>query len=201
MSEGSHSPSTRFRYPDTSGWGEWQREYRYGALFIFPPPGIIEPIDELRRRYDPASARSCQAHISLSEPLRGPLTEDHLREITASLSTVEPFEIRYGPLTVYAPYPGIAYAIEPEDQFMSLRKAVHSTSNFRNGPFERQDIPPHMTVAEFITLERSFELQRELSGNVPEGRFLCDAIEYAIPTDRLYFERVLSLPLGEVKKG
>ncbi len=187
---------TAYRYPDTTGWLEWQQEYRFGALFIFPPPGLIEPIDELRHRYDPGSARSCQAHISLSEPLRGPLTREQILELNAVLATVEPFDIRYGPLRVYSPYPGVAYVIEPEDRFMQLRRAVHSTSNFRTGPFERQHVPPHMTIAEFITLERSFELQRELDGSVPEGSFRCDAIEYAIPTDRLHFERVLVLPLG-----
>lgn len=54
---------------DTSGWQEWQLEYRYGALFIFPPAGVIEPMDALRRAHDPRSDECCQAHSSLSEPL------------------------------------------------------------------------------------------------------------------------------------
>lgn len=31
----------------------------------------------------------------------------------AVLSTVEPFDIRYGPLQKFDPYPGVAYRIEP----------------------------------------------------------------------------------------
>ena len=29
----------------TSGWEEWQLEYRFGAFYIFPPTGVIEPVD------------------------------------------------------------------------------------------------------------------------------------------------------------
>lgn len=186
----------QFEYPDTTGWIDWQREYQFGALYIFPPPGVIETIDELRRTFDPQSADVCQAHISLSEPLRGPLTQSQLEELRAALSTVEPFTIHYGPLKVSARYPGITYAIKPEDQFMRLRERLHATSSFLPGSFARKDILPHMTIAEFITLERSHQLFHELSGNVPEGDFFCGAIEYAIPTNLFHFERVLTLPFG-----
>ncbi len=52
-----------------------------------------------------------------------------------------------------------------------------------------------MTIAEFISVERTNELLQELSGKVPEGTFRCDSIEYAIPNDKFYFERVLTIPL------
>jgi 2'-5' RNA ligase len=190
------SAKSRFTYPDTTGWQEWQTEYRFGALNIFPPAGVIEPIDELRRTHDPTSTAICQAHISLSEPLLGPLTEPQIRELQAALATVEAFEIRYGPLRTFSPYPGVAYAIEPYDNFMRLRSVVHATSIFHGSSLSRKEIAPHMTIAEFITLERSAELCRELQGNATEGTFLCSSIEYAVPTDAFSFERVLTLLLG-----
>jgi len=186
----------RFLYPDVTGWQDWQKEYRFGAFFIFPPNGVVEPIDALRRTYDPGPARSCQAHISLSEPLLGPLTETQIHELHDALARVEPFEIRYGPVTSMPPYPGVVYAIEPAPNILRLRAAVHATSIFRGAVLDRQAIAPHMTIAEFITLERTEELVRELTGNAPEGTFTCDALEYAVPTDALIFERVLMLPLG-----
>src|SRR5581483_6333165 len=179
---------THFRYPDVSSWVEWAKEYRFGAFYIFPPAGVIEPVDALRQVYDPRSARSCQAHISLSEPLLGPLADDQIEELQAALSSFEPFEIRYGPVRSMPPYPGVVYAIEPESTFMQLRAVVHATSIFRGSAFSRRDIAPHTTIAEFISLERTHELLRELRGNVPEGTFLRDVIEYAVPTDQLYFE-------------
>ena len=188
---------SEFKYADTSHWEGWQREYRYGAFYIFAPSGIIETIDQLRRKYDPKSDSYCQAHISLSEPLRAPLTDEKVQELRVTLSSVEPFEIHYGPLLSFPPYPGVVYAITPEDMFMKLRSRIHETSLFKDQRLMREHIAPHMTIAEFITIERTRELLEELSGKVPEGTFLCCAIEYAIPNHDFYFERVLRLPLGK----
>ena len=188
---------SEFKYADTSHWEEWQRGYRYGAFYIFPPPGIIEPIDQLRRKYGPKSDSYCQAHISLSEPLSAPLTEEQVQELHNTLSSIEPFEMHYGPLRSFPPYPGVVYAITPEDAFMRLRSCIHETSVFKDQQLMREHIKPHMTIAEFITIERTHELLKELSGKFPEGTFLCSAIEYAIPNHDFYFERVLRLPLGK----
>ncbi len=171
-------------------------EYRYGAFYIFPPDGIIEPVDALRNKYDPKTASYCQAHISLSEPLPNPPSESQFRELRTALLETQPFELRYGPPGSSPPYPGVFYSIQPEDRFKELRSAVHSTSAFSNVPLKRKDIPPHMTIAEFITLERTDELLRELRGKVPQGSFLCDSIEYAVPNQDFYFERVLRIPIG-----
>jgi 2'-5' RNA ligase len=188
---------SEFKYADTSHWEGWQREYRYGAFYIFPPPGIIEPIDQLRRKYDPKSDSYCQAHISLSEPLRAPLTEEQVQELHNTLSSVEPFEIHYGPLRIFPPYSGVVYAITPEDALVKLRSRIHETSLIKGQQLMREHITPHMTIAEFVTIERTHELLEELSGKVPDGTFLCSAIEYAIPNQGFYFERVLKLPLGK----
>jgi 2'-5' RNA ligase len=188
---------SEFKYADTSLWEGWQREYRYGAFYVFPPPGIIEPIDQLRRKYDPKSDSYCQAHVSLSEPLRSPLTDEKFQELHDALSSVKPFEMHYGPLRIFPPYPGVVCAITPDDEFMKLRSRIHETSLFKGQQLMREYIKPHMTIAEFITIERTFELLDELSGKVLEGTFLCSAIEYAIPNHGFYFERVLRLPLGK----
>lgn len=187
---------TRFNYVDTSSWEDWQKEYKYGAFFIFPPKDIADQVDELRKKYDPKSAAYCSAHISLSDPLSGSLTEIQLEELQNALSLMEAFEIHYGPLRIFPPYPGVTYAISPEERFMDLRSAIHSTSIFKDVTLKKKDIAPHMTIAEFITMEKTYELLKELSGHVPEGDFICDSIEYAIPNQNFYFEQVLSIPLG-----
>lgn len=181
---------------DTTAWEEWQREYLYGAFFIFPPGGVIEPLDALRRSYDPRSAAACQAHISLSEPLQGSLTEAQLREVKAALRVTAAFDVRYGPLRSFPPYPGVAYSIQPEGEFRRLRETIHATSLFAGMSLKRKDIPPHLTIAEFITVERTRELLEALRGNVPEGVFRCDSIGYAVPNDAFFFERILTIPLG-----
>jgi hypothetical protein len=181
---------------DTSSWTDWQLEYRYGVFLIFPPPGIIEYVDDLRSQYDPASYTRCQAHISLSEPLPRALTDDDLFGLRDAVSGIEQFTITYGDVHTTPPYPGVVYDINPKATFTALRSAVHSIRLFEQSSLTRQDIPPHMTVAEFISMDRSVELAADLRGRVREGNWHCDRIEYAVPDDAMRFQRVLVVPLG-----
>ncbi len=188
-----------FTYADDSSWEDWQKEYKYGAFYIFPPTGIIEQIDELRKTYDSKSASYSQAHISLSESLRNPLSEEQLKELETALSKLETFTIHFGPLRSFPPNPGVTYAISPEDKFMQLRSVAHTTSLFNGVELKHKDVAPHMTIAEFISLEDTAKLLGKLKGNVPEGDFLCDHIEYRVPNKDFYFEQVLIIPFGTKK--
>jgi len=184
-------------YPtDTSGWEEWQLEYRFGGFYVFPPEEIIEEVDGLRERYDPISHRACQAHVSLSEPVPRALGADDVAELRRVLGKVAPFVIRYGDVHSTTPYPGVVYRIEPTEAFAGLRSAVHSSALFRASPLSRRDVPPHMTVAEFISLDESIALAQRLRGTVREGEWVCQEIEYAVPDYSLRFRRVLRVPLS-----
>ena len=182
---------------NTTTWEEWQSEYQFGAFYIFPPDDVIGPVDALRRTYDPKSDGICQAHISLSESLKAPLTDEQIEEVRQALSEIEPFTITYGPLRWFPPHPGVVYTIEPESAFRKLRNTIHATSPLKDVPLKREHIAPHMTIAEFITAERTEELLKELQGKVPEGTFECHSVELAVPNDEFYFVRSLTLPLGK----
>lgn len=179
-------------------WEPWQHEYRHGAFYLFPPADVAAAVNGLRRRYDPASAAICDAHISLSEPLAGPLTDEQLDELRAALAHIAPFEITYGPLTSIGPYPGVVFAISPEDDFFALRQAVQATSIFAGRDLPRSKRVPHMTVAEFITLDETRELVLQLADAVPGGIFLCDRVTYAVPDPSFNFEPVFEIPLGSI---
>lgn len=177
-------------------WEPWQHEYRHGAFYLFPPADVAAGVNELRARHDPKAAAICDAHISLSEPLGGPLTVEQLEELRAALAHIAPFELSYGPLTSIGPVPGVVFAISPEDLFFALRGAVQATSIFAGRDLTRASRVPHMTVAEFITLDETRELVARLTDTVPGGTFLCDRVTYAVPDGSFHFEPVLEIPLG-----
>jgi hypothetical protein len=181
---------------DTSSWKEWQREYRYGVFLIFPPTGIIEYVDDLRRQYDPTSYANCQAHVSLSEPLPRALADRDLAELRDVLSAIQPFTITYGNVHATPPHPGVVYDIDPKTTFARLRSTIHSIPLFDQSALRRKDIPPHMTIAEFITMDRSVELAEDLRKRVREGTWECDRIEYAVPDNAMHWQRLLVVPLG-----
>ena len=53
-----------------------------------------------------------------------------------------------------------------------------------------------MTIAEYVSLERTEELLRELEGTVDSGSFLCSEFSYAVPDDNFHFEERKFLKLG-----
>jgi len=185
------------KYADkTDHWENWWRGYYFGAFYIFPPKEVMAEVDELREKYDPKSASFCRAHISLSEPLQKKISISDVHSLRDDLSSINPFEINYGPLRTHPPYPGVTYTITPENKFESLRKVIHGNKLFRGVELKRSKIVPHMTIAEFITMEQTNEIFDKLNDEVKSGKFLCKEIVLAVPNNEMYFNPVISIPLG-----
>ncbi len=189
----------QIKYADkTDHWENWWHGYYYGAFYIFPPEEVMKTVDALREKYDPKSASFCRAHISLSEPLMRKITPADIDSLREDLSQLEPFEINYGPLRTHPPYPGVTYTITPEDKFDVLRKVIHNNGLFEGVKLKRSTIVPHMTIAEFITMEQSEEILAELKEQVESGKFICEKIVLAVPNNDMYFNQVISIPLGAI---
>ena len=181
----------------TDHWEGWWHQYYYGAFYIFPPEEVMGKVDVLRKIYDPKSASFCRAHISLSEPLMREFTAADVDSLRADLRAVSPFEISYGPLRTHPPYPGVTYTIEPEDEFANLRTVIHQNQLFDGVEIRRSKIVPHMTIAEFITMERTEQILEELKGRTESGKFMCNEIVLAVPDNDMYFHPVVRIPLGD----
>lgn len=187
----------KIKYADkTDHWENWWHEYYYGAFYIFPPENVMKEVDELREKYDPKAAAFCRTHISLSEPLKREISMSDVHSLSNDLSSINPFEINYGPLKIHHPYPGVTYAITPENEFDTLRKVIHGNKLFQGVELKRSKIVPHMTIAEFITMEQTNEIFDKLNGKVKSGKFLCKEIVLAVPNNEMFFNSVISIPLG-----
>ena len=108
---------------------------------MFPPFGIIETVDDLRAAHDSMSAAICQAHVSLSEAMPQPLSPGQVTELAEALAGFGAFEVNYGPLRSFPPYPGVSYAIGPEEHFSALRTVIHSTSPFAGVSLTHSRVP------------------------------------------------------------
>jgi len=82
---------------------EWQKEYKYGVILFIPPEPILSTVNELREKYDKFSANGCCAHISLTMPLKKPLTIAGINEIKRKLLDFKKFEVHYGPFINFLP--------------------------------------------------------------------------------------------------
>lgn len=185
------------KYADeTSHWENWWHGYYYGAFYIFPPEEVMIEVDKLREKYDPKSAGFCRAHISLSEPLKKKITICDVDSLKGDLSSINPFEVNYGPIRTHPPYPGVTYTILPESEIETLRKVVHGNRLFQGIELEKSKVVPHMTIAEFVTMEQTKRIFDELKGKVKSGKFMCKEIVLAIPNNEMYFNPIISIPLG-----
>ncbi len=178
-------------------WEEWQKPYKFGVVLILPPSNILQPVSELRQRYDPLSAAICPPHISVSDPLGVAMTPTTENEISEQLRLIEPFELYFDEIISPNDSEGVCYTIMPQQPIDALKSALHSTSAFADVVFERRDIPAHMTIAEFLTPEDSKLLCRTLHNKVPKGSFVCKELVYLVPDDQFRFCPVLTFALGE----
>jgi hypothetical protein len=181
---------------DTSSWKPWQRDYRFGVVLVMPPPHVATPIDVLRQAYDQKSHAICSAHISVSDPLCRELSDDARAEIQELLRAVEPFEVQFDRPTASTRRPGVAYPVRPQERFDELKRVIHRASVFEGAAQSRREIPAHMTIAEFLTIEDSLRVCAELADTAPRGSFWCDRLEYIVPDTTFRFQRRGTFFLG-----
>lgn len=182
---------------DTSTWEDWQRDYRWGIILILPPPEVSKEINPLRARYDPRSAAVCPAHISLSDPLNREMCPALASEIRGVLTDVRPFTLFYDKLYTSTRHAGVAYCITPQEPIERLKDVLHETSGFACEAHRRRHIAPHMTIAEFISIDESLQLCARLQDTAPSGSFLCDRLEFLVPDESFRFRRRMTFSLGD----
>lgn len=188
---------TMVRYvTDTSGWAEWQRDYRLGLILILPPPEVSSLIDPLKARYDPNAPYACPTHISVSDPVRQEMTPERDAEIAGILRGIDPFVLYFDKPRASREHPGVAYPITPQAPIDALKRALHQAAVFDGKVYERREIPAHMTIAEFVTIEESFHIVEEIGDSAPSGAFLCDEMAYIVPDIAMRFHVVKMYRLG-----
>ena len=173
---------------EASQWENWRRGYRFGVVLIYPPEPLRSIVNALRQQYDPKSQAICDAHISLTVPLPRGVDEDDSQELETIAAAHRAFAIQYGPLRHYLPAPGVCLRIEPGQHLDQLRRSLESASCFKGAPSRPYPFSPHMTIAEYITVDRTHELMRALERSVPEGEFLCSGVSLAVPDARFHFD-------------
>ena len=192
----AHRPITNYVVPSAL-WEAWYEEYRFGALYLFPPPPVRARVNALRGEYDPRSQAICDAHVSLTVPLPRPLTQADAAEIADRLGAVHAFTLQWGPPYQYPGVPGVVLRVAPEEPLARLVGALEACRCFVGAPARRHPFSPHMTIAEFITLEDSSRLVDQLSARALEGTFVCDEVFYAVPDATFHFTERHSWPLAK----
>jgi 2'-5' RNA ligase len=179
-------------------WADWQKVYEHGTFLIVPPDDVRAVVNKLRERYDPVSQKYCEAHVTLTQPLLKRLTEDDWNRLKSISSGFGPFEIKYGPLNTFLPYPCIYYEIQPVETILEIRNTIHETGLCNLNLPHTEGFIPHMTITEAYfdsgETKRIFDtLRNEISG----GTFKCSEITFLKPDVNFHFEVQRILKLGQ----
>jgi 2'-5' RNA ligase len=184
-------------YPAAMTWLDWQKPYRLGVILVLPPEPVRSRINFLRARYDPQSHKNVEAHISLTVPLQKEPDERHWAELERIVSRFQAIPISYGPLVPFLPRPGAAFDIQPQAQLDKLRLALEVSEVFLGAPPRQYPFWAHMTIAEFVTVETTKQLVRDLQDErASTGSFVCDHLTYVVPDEQFRFTEWRSLNLG-----
>ena len=124
------------------------------------------------------------------------MTAQRDAEICGILAKIEPFMIYFDKPHASRERGGVAYPIRPKEPINALQAALHEASVFCRQPYYTRKIPPHMTIAEFVTIEDSWRILEEVKDVAPSGSFLCNKLEYIVPDSSMHFHRVKSYALG-----
>lgn len=181
---------------DTSEWEDWQRDYLFGLILIMPPEEVSHKINPLRAKYDPYAFAICPTHISVSDPLQSEITPEMEDEIRSILRSIRPFTLYFDVLYASTEYAGVVYPIRPQEPIDALKEVLHTASVFGGCTYYRRNIPPHMTIAEFISVEDGLKLCAQLQDSAPRGSFMCDRLEFIVPDDEFHFQKKLTFFLG-----
>lgn len=185
------------QYANEQLWAkEWQKEYKHGVILFIPPEPLFSLVNELRQKYDKFSADGCYAHISLTMPLKNPLTITDINEIEKKLSNFKKFEVHYGPFTNFLPaVKGVVLEIKEQKKFEELYNTIESAEGIefydRKWPFKS-----HITIAEFISEEDTLILTEKLNKNAIYGSFTSDKVFYMVPNQDMVFQKIMTFNLA-----
>jgi 2'-5' RNA ligase len=193
----SVSDTVRLAYPTPPpSWPAWYSEYRFGAFYLFPPTVVMRQVNALRAQYDPTSAAICDAHVSLTVPVPRALHDDDLHELASRIAGFPAFDVHFGPAHVYPGVPGVVLSIAPVDVLSAMVRALESCDCFLTALPRRHVFSPHMTIAEFVSAERTREIVRELEPLALTGVWRCTEVTYAIPDEAFRFHARWNARLG-----
>ena len=172
------------------------REYRYGVVVIVPPDPHRTVVNALRRAYAWSQSSECDAHVSLSVQVPGPVDPIDVRDLEDRLAHVEPFVLEYGPIVLGGDDRGIVLDVRPREKLEELLPLVEAARMF-DGAMERKwPFRGHMTIAEMLTEEQSERVRRELADLDLSGRFLVDRLSYVVPDENFAFTERATARIG-----
>lgn len=115
------------------------------ALCVIPPKELWEPIQEIRKEYDPAYYR-WMPHMNIVYPfVETKDFEEAEKVLTGPLSKIAPFKVKFEKFEHFSKKDHNLFWLKPDaKEFQDLYKVINEFY-----PGERKEFTPHLTVGHF----------------------------------------------------
>lgn len=135
-------------YAGGETWQSWMKDFKYGTLVFIPESNLRSIVDSLRMEYDPMSAHTSMAHITLTQPFSKVPSMGEIEYITKIIFSVGLLEVVVGPATTSPNKRLLWLDIESKGPILTLRENLHNTGLFRIDLPLTKGFIPHMTISE-----------------------------------------------------
>jgi 2'-5' RNA ligase len=179
-------------------WKNWMMDFRFGTLVFLPSGELLDVGNELRRQYDPLSAKTSEAHVTLTQPFTNAPSEAQISKVAEIIAGHQEFQVQIGP-AVSAPNQRLVwFDVAPKNLVLNLREALHGAGFFRTDLPLTKGFIPHQTVSELSREPDEAKLIIDrLNSKYPPWKVPFSSIAWIIPDEDFVFKTYRIFPLGE----
>ena len=164
------------------------KDFRFGTLVLLPTGDLRQISDRLRQKFDPISARTCAAHITITQPFTVTPTKQDIQKVQGLIVSFSRIKTQIGPATTSPNKRLIWLDVNPKNSVLRLRDELHETGLFRTDrPFTKGFIP-HLTISENQRdPEEVVSILDDLNSKYKPRHILFDAVAWIIADDDFVF--------------
>lgn len=169
-------------------WKNWMKDFRFGTLVFVPSNDLKLIVDGLRNEYDPISAKTSMAHVTLTQPFaKAPLKEE-IEAIQNIVCSFNKFDIEVGPATTSPNKRLLWLDITPKNSILALRENLHGTGLFRTDLPLTKGFIPHMTISEAGREPVDVDaINSDLNSKYRPWKNLFSSVVWIIPNEEFVF--------------
>jgi len=169
-------------------WQSWMKDFRFGTLVFIPTGDLRQTADVLREQFDPTSARTSAAHITLTQPLATAPTDADLEQIEQVISSLTRFNIQIGPATTSPNKKLLWLDVNPKDPILALRENLHRESFFRTDLPLTKGFIPHLTISELPRDDKEvIAINKDLNSKISTWNILFSSVVWIVPDENFIF--------------
>ena len=166
---------------------------RIAVAYLFEG-AAAERLNKLRRTYDPESAATVDAHVTLAAPIEwNGTTADAADVLTELLRSEQAFELTVDGVGTFLPASPTCFAVVGPRARLT---ALHDLIVAHLGSKERWPFVPHATICEYLTPERTAEVVKKLQPMPLHFQCHVDSVSLLRQVKGTRWQPIHELPLG-----